>query len=225
LYLENRNDQVTVTSVYDKIDNVAQWTQVNNGPTWNNNAGNATSRDFYVPNGTRLTATLQSRLDSRASQVGDRIALEVTSPGQYRGAIIEGRVAQAESSGRVTGRASLSIDLDTIRLSNGQTYRFAGIIDSVRTSNGDTVSVNNEGTVRDNNQTTKTVTRAGIGAALGALIGAIAGGGQGAAIGAAIGAGAGAGTVFIQGRDNIVLDSGTDFNITASSPANVGYYR
>lgn len=222
LYLENRNDQVTVTSVYDKVDNVARWSEVHNGSTWNNNTANT---DFYVPNGTRLTAALQSRLDSRASQVGDRVTLEVTSPGQYRGAIIEGRIAQAESSGRVSGRASLSIDLDTIRLNNGRTYRFAGIIDSVRTSNGDTVSVNNEGTVRDNNQTTKTVTRAGIGAALGALIGAIAGGGQGAAIGAAIGAGAGAGTVFIQGRDNIVLEPGTEFNITASSPGNVGYYR
>jgi hypothetical protein len=222
LYLENRNDQVTVTSVYDKVDNVARWSQVNNGSTWNNNTAYT---DFYVPNGTRLTASLQSRLDSKASQVGDRVTMEVSSPGQYRGAIIEGRVAQADSSGRVSGRASLSIDLDTIRLANGQTYRFAGIIDSVRTSNGDTVSVNNEGTVRDNNQTTKTVTRAGIGAALGALIGAIAGGGQGAAIGAAIGAGAGAGTVFIQGRDNIVLEPGTEFNITASSPASVGYYR
>lgn len=226
IYLENRNEQVTVTSVYDKIDNVARWSDIPyTPPTGGINTGNTASTDFYVPNGTRLTAALQGRLDSKASQVGDRVTMEVTSPGQYRGAIIEGRVAQAENSGRVTGRASLSIDLDTIRLTNGQTYRFAGIIDSVRTLNGDSVSVNNEGTVRDNNQTTKTVTRAGIGAALGALIGAIAGGGQGAAIGAAVGAGAGAGTVFIQGRDTVVLDPGTEFNITASSPASVGYYR
>lgn len=226
IYLENRNEQVTVTSVYDKTDSVARWSDVPyTSAPGGINTGNATYTDFYVPNGTRLTAALQNRLDSRASQVGDRVTFEVTSPGQYRGAIIEGRVAQAETSGRVTGRASLSIDLDTIRLASGQTYRFAGMIDSVRALNGDTVSVNNEGTVRDNNQTTKTVTRAGIGAALGALIGAIAGGGQGAAIGAAIGAGAGAGTVFIQGRDNIVLEPGTEFNITASAPGSVGYYR
>ena len=108
---------------------------------------------------------------------------------------------------------------------NGTTYRFAVNIDSVRMANGDNVSVNNEGTVRDSNQTTKTVTRAGIGAALGALIGAIAGGGQGAAVGAAVGAGAGAGTVFIQGRDNIELTQGTEFTITASAPNNVGSTR
>jgi uncharacterized protein YcfJ len=88
-------------------------------------------------------------------------------------------------------------------------------------ANGETVTVNNEGTVRDNNQTTKTVTRAGIGAALGALIGAIAGGGQGAAIGAAVGAGAGAGTVILQGRGDVDLPQGTEVSITASSPNNL----
>jgi len=119
----------------------------------------------------------------------------------------------------------LSFEFDTIRMPNGNTYRFAGNIDSVRTLNGDNVRVNNEGTVRDSNQTTRTVTRAGIGAALGALIGAIAGGGQGAAVGAAVGAGAGAGTVFIQGRDNIELGQGTEFTITASSPNNIGMNR
>ncbi|MGI8883404.1 MAG: YMGG-like glycine zipper-containing protein, partial [Pyrinomonadaceae bacterium] len=152
---------------------------------------------------------------------GDRFQLEVTSPSQYNGAIIEGRIANADQSGRVSGRANLSMEFDTIRLTNGQTYRFAGFIDSVRAANGDNVQVNNEGTVRDSNQTTKTVTRAGIGAALGAIIGAIAGGGQGAAIGAAVGAGAGAGTVILQGRDNIELGQGSEFGITASGPNNI----
>jgi len=91
--------------------------------------------------------------------------------------------------------------------------------------NGDNVAVTNEGTIRDRNQTTQTATRAGIGAALGALIGAIAGGGQGAAVGAAVGAGAGAGSVLIQGRDNVELEQGTQFSITATGPSNVGLIR
>jgi hypothetical protein len=85
--------------------------------------------------------------------------------------------------------------------------------------------VNNEGTIRDNNQTTKTVTRAGVGASLGALIGAIAGGGEGAAIGAAVGAGAGAGSVLIQGRNDVELGQGTEFTITSTGPNNVGVIR
>lgn len=222
LYLENRNETVSVTSVYDKTNNVAQWSDMNAGGTVAGNTGDGSTRDFYVRNGERLTAVLRNAVSTQASQTGDRFTMEVTSPATYRGAVIEGRLGTAEQSGRVSGRASLNLEFDTIRMPDGNTYRFGGNIDSVRAANGDNVRVNNEGTVRDSNQTTRTATRAGIGAALGALIGAIAGGGSGAAIGAAVGAGAGAGTVFIQGRDNIELAQGTEFTITASSPNNVG---
>jgi hypothetical protein len=223
LYLENRNETVSVSSVYDKIDDVAQWSSVNMGDPGpiGGNVGPGTG-DFYIPNGTRLTATLNNAVTTRATQVGDRFTMNVTSPDIYRGAVIEGRVAQLDNSGRLSGRANVSLEFDTIRMRDGRSYRFAGIIDSVRAVNGDNVSVNNEGTVREGSQTTRTATRAGVGAALGALIGAIAGGGSGAAIGAAVGAGAGAGTVLIQGRDNVDLGPGTEFSITATGPSRVG---
>ncbi len=227
VYLENRNETVTVSSVYDKTDNTAQFSTVtnnNNNGGYNNGNGVGDSNSlntFVVPNNTAITATLQTAIDTKVSQVGDRFQLRVDSPSQYSGAIIEGRITSADNSGRVSGRASTSFEFDTIRLTNGQTYRFAGIINTVKALNGDSVSVNNEGTVRDSNQTTKTVTRAGIGAALGAIIGAIAGGGQGAAIGAGIGAGAGAGTVILQGKDSIKLEQGSTFGLTASAPASI----
>jgi hypothetical protein len=220
LYVDNRNETVSVSSVYDKIDPIARWSDVNldNSPMTGTDTG-AVSGDFYIPNGTRLTAVLnQPGLTTRGTQIGDRFTLNVTSPDIYRNAVIEGRVAQIDNSGRLSGRANVSLEFDTIRMRDGRTYRFAGIIDSVRAANGDTVSVNNEGTIRDRNQTTRTATRAGVGAALGALIGAIAGGGSGAAVGAVVGAGAGAGTVLVQGRDNVELGQGTEFTITATGP-------
>lgn len=70
----------------------------------------------------------------------------------------------------------------------------------------------------DDSQTSHTVTRTGIGAAVGAVIGAIVGGGKGAAIGAAVGAGTGAGSIFVQGREDLDLMSGTEFMIRASAP-------
>ena len=219
VYLENRNDTVTVASVYDKVDEQAQWSRVTGSSE--TNAGNTNTIDFVIPNGTQLTAVLTTPVSTETSQVGDRFRMEVRSPSQYDGAIIEGRVTAADRSGRVSGRANVALEFDTIQLRNGQTYRFAGNIASVRAANGDNVSVNNEGTIRDGNQTTKTVTRAGIGAGIGALIGAIIGGGEGAAIGAAIGAGGGAGTVLLGGRDNIKLEQGSEFTITASAPNNI----
>jgi len=223
VYLENKNDTITVASVYDKVNNSAQWSMINNQNTGSNNQNNnnQTNQDFVIPNNTRLSAVLNTPISTKASQNSDRFTMEVTSPSEFNGAIIEGRVTKAERSGQVSGRANLSLEFDTIRMSNGRTYRFAGIVDEVKLTNGEKVAVNNEGTVKDNNQTTKTVTRAGIGAALGALIGAIAGGGQGAAIGAVVGAGAGAGTVILQGRDDVELNQGTEFMLTASAPGRV----
>ena len=226
LYLENQNQTITVTSIYDKTDQIARWDGINyqnntsdNYPTNNNypnNNGNV-SNDFIVANNTRLVAILDTPLSTRTFRDGDRFSMTVTSPGQYQGAVIEGRV-NGQKSGVVSGRANLSMEFETIRPRSGGTYRFAGIVDTVREPDGDSVSVNNEGAIRDSNQTTKTVTRAGIGAALGAIIGAIAGGGSGAAIGAGVGAGAGAGSVILQGRDNLELPSGTEFSLTATGP-------
>lgn len=216
VYLENSNETVTVASVYDKSDERANWSMVTNRN--NNNAGNNTR--FVVANGTRLTASLTTPLSTKTAQDGDRFRMEVTSPSEYDGAVIEGRIIESKSSGRVSGRANLAIDFQTITLRNGQSYNFAGIVETVKTADGDEVSVNNEGTIRDDSQTKETVTRAGIGAALGALIGAITGGGQGAAIGAAIGAGVGGGSVILTGRDNIELNQGAEFVITATGPNN-----
>lgn len=225
MYIENRGETITVSSVYDKIDRTAKWTDMgdsyNTGNTGTINNNNNNNYDFVVPNGTRLVAVLTTPLSTKTSANGDRFTMEVRSPSQFNGAIIEGTVSTAERSGRVSGRAEMGLNFETIRLRNGQTYRFTGLIDGVRNANGDTVGINNEGAVRDSNQTTKTVTRAGIGAALGALIGAIAGGGSGAAIGAGVGAGAGAGSVILQGRDDLRLDNGTEFNLTSSAPSNL----
>ena len=181
----------------------------------------SSSGSFIIPNNTTIVASLNTPLSTRTARDGDRFQMTVDAPGQYNGAIIEGRVI-GERSGVVTGRANMQLSFETIRLRNGQSYQFAGIVTQVRETDGGLVTVNNEGSIRDSSQTTKTVTRAGIGAVLGAIIGAIAGGGEGAAIGAGVGAGAGAGTVILQGRDNLELEQGTQFTITATAPANVG---
>ncbi|MGD9560818.1 MAG: hypothetical protein AB7F88_00685 [Pyrinomonadaceae bacterium] len=220
IYLENRDQAVTSTSVYDKTAEVARWPVVDGWPG-NNNAGNNNAENFYIPNGTQLTAVLQNKLSTDATKEGDPFTLRVTSPSRYRGAIIRGNVTEAEDSGTLTGRANISLDFDTISM-NGKTYQFAGIVESAAQADGDTVKVNNEGTIRESSQTTKTVTRGGIGAALGAIIGAIAGGGEGAAIGAGIGAGAGVGSVVLQGSDDLELLQGSRFTITASAPARAG---
>lgn len=217
VYLENNDQSITVSSVYDKTSQMAEWNNNSNPPIYNGGS----SSGFIIPNNTNLTATLDTPLSTRNVRDGERFTMTVDAPSQYNGAIIEGTV-DGTRSGVVSGRATMSLNFQTIRMRDGRTYTFAGIVESVRETNGNVINVNNEGTIRDRSQTTTTATRAGVGAVLGAIIGAIAGGGSGAAIGAGVGAGAGAGTVVLQGRDNLELARGSQFTITASAPANVG---
>ena len=217
VYLENQNTTVTAASVYDRTSQSPQW-NTGNYPAYPNDNTNS---GYIIPNNTAIVATLDSPLSTKTAADGDRFSMTVISPSQYTGAVIEGTVV-GQKSGVVSGRATMSLTFNTIRMLDGRTYTFAGIVDQVRGTNGDTVSVNNEGQIQDKNQTKTTVVRAGVGTALGAIIGAIAGGGKGAAIGAVIGGGAGAGTVVLQGRDNLELATGTQFSITAAAPAKVG---
>ncbi|HKS27055.1 MAG TPA: YMGG-like glycine zipper-containing protein [Pyrinomonadaceae bacterium] len=218
--VEGLNQPVQVQSLYERTSDVAQLNIYNgSGATYGNYPGTTTANGtFVVPDNMQLVAVLNSDLNTQASQEGDRFTMTVRSPAQFDGAVIEGYVSNLNRSGRVSGRSEMTLNFDSIRLRNGSTYRFAGVVESVRTLNGENVRVDNEGSVRDSNQTSRTVQRTAIGSAVGAIIGAIAGGGKGAAIGAAIGAGAGAGSVYVQGRDDLELRNGTELTIRASSP-------
>jgi hypothetical protein len=218
IYIENESKTVTAVSVYDKISPTADWNAVggSNGTPIGQNVNS-----YLIPNNTQIIATLDTPLSTRSARAGNNFSMTVTSPSRYNGAIIEGTVS-GDRSGVIAGRANMSLTFNTIRMpGDNRTYNFAGIVDQVRNTNGDVLNVNNEGVIRDSSQTNKTVTRAGIGALLGGIIGAIAGGGSGAAIGAGVGAGAGAGTVVLQGRDNLDLQAGSEFSITATAPANI----
>ncbi len=213
---EGLSQPVVAKSVYDRTADTAQLDiYFGNNPV----VADVPRGNFAVPDGTQLLAVLNNDLSTKQARDGDRFTLTVRSPSQYDGASIEGHVVKVNRSGRVSGRAEMSFEFDRIRLRDGRTTNFAGYIESVRTTNGETIKVDNEGRAQDDSsQTNRTVTRGGIGAAIGAVIGAIAGGGKGAAIGAAVGAGAGAGSVIVQGRDDLDLLSGTEFTIRASAP-------
>jgi hypothetical protein len=136
----------------------------------------------------------------------------------FAGATIEGTVSRLVRGGRVSGRSEMLLNFERIRLRDGRTADFNAFIESVRAVGGEEVRVDNEGgaSVQENDsRTSQTTERAAIGAAVGAIIGAISGGGKGAAIGAIIGAGAGAGSVYVQGRDDLELDTGTELVLRA----------
>jgi hypothetical protein len=239
---EYLNQTVFAESIYNKTDSVARLdinsnnnypgttTAGGNYPSGNRNnypnnypAGNAptTSRgrtgQFVVPNGTILTGNLENDITTKVSQNNDRFRMTVTAPTQYRGAVVEGYISGINRSGKVSGRSQITLNFETIRLTNGNSYDFAGFLQSVTDLDGKTVQVDTEGAAKGDDQTKQTVTRGAIGAGLGAIIGAIAGGGKGAAIGAILGGGAGAGSVYIQGDRDLELKAGSSITVQSSS--------
>ena len=218
LYSDRVNQAVTVRTYYDRVSDVAQLNIYETNREDSAVGGGGPSGSFVIPNGTQLVAVLNNDLSTQNVRENDRFTMTVRSPGQFEGATIEGRVINVDRSGRVTGRSQMTLDFDAIRLRDGRTHSFAGILEGVRTPDGEVVRVDNEGAVRDSDQTKQTVTRTAIGTAVGAIIGAIAGGGKGAAIGAVIGAGAGAGSVYIQGRNDLSLQAGTEVTVRATGP-------
>lgn len=221
IYSDQLDQPIVVKSFYNKTSNVAQWNiyrgqQGYPGETRTETATNA----FLIPDGTRLVAVLNKDLSTKQSRDHDPFTLTVREPAQYSGATIDGYVSGITQSGKLTGRSQMTLNFEHIRLTNARTYRFAGLVDRVRTS-GQDVRVDNEGNVESSSQTTKTETRGAIGTGVGAIIGALAGGAKGAVIGAIVGAGAGAGSVYVQGEKDLELRNGTELTIHSTAPGTV----
>lgn len=216
IFTPELNQSVEVRSTYEKTSDVARFDIYS--PQNNPQYPTSGSAAFVVPDGVRVVGVLDNDLSTGAGRAGDRFSLRVTEPVEFQDAVIEGHVSSIQRSGRLSGRSMISLDFDSIRLRDGTRYRFAGLLEGVVARNGESVRVDTEGSVRERNQTTRTEQRAAIGTAVGAIIGAIAGGGKGAAIGAILGAGAGAGSVYVEGRNDLELNRGSELMIRASAP-------
>jgi hypothetical protein len=141
-----------------------------------------------------------SNLASNTSQVEDMVRGALAAPividgttAVPKGAEVRGVVSEVKQSGRVKGKASLSIAFDRMVV-RGETLRIQ------------TAAVQLEAQDKKSDD----VKKGGIGAGLGAVVGGIAGGGTGAAIGAVAG---GTGAVLgTKGRE-IEVPAGTVVNV------------
>src|SRR6185436_17064973 len=156
IYSDRLTQAIVVNSVYTRSSDVAQWSVYDGSQPIIGGTG-ITNGEFIVREGETVVAVLNNDLTTKQAQQGDRFTMTVREPRQYEGAVIEGTVSSVTQGGSLTGRSGMTLDFDTIRLRNGQTYRFAGTLSSVRTENGDTIRVDNEGSAQGGNQTRETV--------------------------------------------------------------------
>jgi hypothetical protein len=156
------------------------------------NAAVAAGDTFTVPEGTVLKVRLTQALSSKQNKSGQRFAAAVDEGVVINGRTVippgtpvSGQLVEVKGSGRVSGRAKISLKLTGLTVGS-QTLPIVT----------NTLAVEAEGSKR------RDARRIGGGVGIGALIGGIAGGGGGAAKGAAIGAGIGVGaTLLTKGKE------------------------
>lgn len=152
-----------------------------------------------IPQGTALRVRMDESIDTRRNRPGYVFHASLADPlvrnGETllpRGTRFTGHVMESKPSGRLKGRAVLTVALDSFRL-NGTQYR-------VYTGGATRVSGRHK---------KRNLVLIGGGAGTGASIGAIAGGGFGALVGAAAGGVAGTATAVITGKKNVALPAET----------------
>jgi hypothetical protein len=165
-----------------------------------NPAPAAPPRDpILLPAGTNLVVRMIDAVDSETGHVGQTYAGSLDQPVTVngvtaipRGADVTVKLVDSKESGKLTGRAELTLDVASVRVDGKMVDIY-------------TVSVQRESDSRG----ARTAKVAGGTAAVGAIIGAIAGGGKGAAIGAGAGAAAGAGAEVVTKGQRVRIPSET----------------
>lgn len=169
-------------------------------------------RTFTISSGTPITVWTAEELSTKTARPGQSFSASLASPitdGDWviarKGAPVEGVIVSSDPGGRVKGRASISIRLQSLTLADGSRVNIS------------------TGSYTKQAKTTlkKDAIKTGIGAGVGAAIGAIAGGGKGAAIGAGAGAGAGAGVVMATRGDPAVIAGETQLSFRLQTPVTV----
>jgi hypothetical protein len=173
--------------------------------------GQAAGQPVTVPVGTMVRIRVNRLLASDQVKAGDHfdgvVANDVVAGGFVaipRGASVQGVVVAAKSSGAISGRGELSLQLTSVVLA-GKVYP---VVSDVWVRNGPDKTVH---TVNN---------AAGLGV-MGALIGAVAGRGAGAAIGAGVGAAAGVGASAASPKGQVVIPPEGVVAFNLSQPAQV----
>src|SRR5262245_36842695 len=165
-------------------------------------------REVTIPSGTTLPITLDTSVGSNTSRVEQSVSAHLTRPIVLNGKTVlpagtrvSGIVTDATRSGKVKGRAHVSVRFDSLTAEN-ERYRIetAAIVRTAAATKK------------------KDALESGAPAAGGAIIGAIAGGKKGAAIGTAVGGGAGTAVVLSTRGKEVHIPKGSSLTLRLTEP-------
>jgi type IV secretion system protein VirB10 len=199
------------------------------GRAQDDDASSQRGPEVVVPDGTVLSITLTTFLNTRSSRVNDTFYAETAYPvwvNQHlvipRDSVIRGTVTEVVRPGKIKGRGRLALRIDSVQLPNGVSRNLIASLQGIHSPGVEKLDSSREVVETDSSKGAD----AGILAATtgqGAMIGAIADGGQGTAIGAGAGAAAGIATVLLSRGPDLVLEPGTQFDLRLKQPVSFAY--
>jgi hypothetical protein len=174
-----------------------------------------------IPQGAHCLLRLVNSISTRTASEGDYVYMKTATPIAVNGEIVvpegsyvQGVVAQSKRSGRVQGRASLAIRIETLTLPSGKVVKVNPHLQSVD-SDGTEQKVDKEGGVQQGGtkgaDAARIATTSGTGAALGAIVDR---GVKGAGIGAGAGGAVGLATVLLGRGREVELKQGSTVDVT-----------
>ena len=179
-----------------------------------------------IPKGAHVLLRMVNSINTRTAQAGDYVYLRTATPISVEGQIVapadsyvQGVVAQSSRSGRVSGRAQLSIRLETITLASGKVFKFSPHLSSVDSNDSGQKVASSENIIKQGATHGEDAKQIAILAGSGASIGGIADRSwKGAGIAAGIGSGVGLATVLLSRGKEVDLRQGTTLDVVFDRP-------
>jgi len=174
-----------------------------------------------IPQGSHVLLRMVNSISTRTASEGDYVYMKTATPIVSNGQVVvpidsyvQGVVLHSKRSGRVQGRAELSIRIETLTLPSGKVVKITPHLSSVDSDNTDQ-KVDKEGGVQQGGSkgtdAAKIATTAGTGAAIGAIVDR---GVKGAGIGAGAGGAVGLATVLLSRGREVELRQGATVDVT-----------
>lgn len=174
-----------------------------------------------IPQGSHVLLRMVNSISTRTASPGDYVYMTTATPIVANGGVVvptgsyvQGVVTQSQRSGRVKGRAELSIRIETLTLPSGKVIKVAPHLNSVD-SEGTEQKVDKEGGVKQGGSkgadAARIATTGGMGAAIGGLTDRSW---EGAGIGAGAGGAVGLATVLLTRGREVELKQGTTVDVT-----------
>ena len=174
-----------------------------------------------IPKGSHALLKLVNAVTTRTAREGDYVYMRTATPIVAEGEVVvpensyvQGVVTHSKRPGRVTGKAELSIRIDTLTLASGKVVKVSPTMRSVDSEGTDQRVVGNENEIKQGASkgadAEKIATTGGAGAAIGGLAGRSW---KGAGIGAGAGSGVGLATVLLTRGREVDLKQGTTIDV------------